>query len=78
MLHVIQRRHAADPIIVHPDVRRMLLDMKAQIQVGRALCYGCAMAADAGDKAREDLLTPIARQIISMGAEGGGNVGEER
>ncbi len=25
-----------------------------------------------------DLLTPIARQIISMGAEGGGNVGEER
>ena len=59
-------------IIEHPDVRRMLMTMKAKIEAARALCYATALAADAADafesdadaaaaKAREDLLTPIAK-----------------
>jgi hypothetical protein len=35
--------------------------MRAKIQAGRALCYATAVAADMGDKAREDLLTPLAK-----------------
>jgi alkylation response protein AidB-like acyl-CoA dehydrogenase len=30
---------AADPIIVHPDVRRMLLTQKALVEGGRVLCF---------------------------------------
>ncbi len=60
------------PIIQHADVRRMLLTMKAQTQASRAICYACAQAADlavahpneavrAAQKAREEILTPIAK-----------------
>ncbi len=59
-------------IIDHPDVRRMLLTMKAKIEAGRAICYAAAVAADAAEhaedaedrgaaKGREELLTPIAK-----------------
>jgi alkylation response protein AidB-like acyl-CoA dehydrogenase len=62
----------ASPILMHADVRRMLLTMKAHVQAGRAICYATAIAADlavrAPDeiarktaKARADLLTPIAK-----------------
>lgn len=37
---------AADPIIVHPDVRRMLLTQKALVEGGRVLAYEAAMALD--------------------------------
>ena len=36
---------AADPIIVHPDVRRMLLTMKAVAEGGRAMVYVVAPAS---------------------------------
>jgi alkylation response protein AidB-like acyl-CoA dehydrogenase len=36
----------ADPIIVHPDVRRMLLTMKAYIEGMRALAYWVGMLVD--------------------------------
>ena len=36
----------ADPIIVHPDVRRMLLTMKAVAEGGRAMVYECALLTD--------------------------------
>ncbi|MEZ5938767.1 MAG: acyl-CoA dehydrogenase family protein [Hyphomonadaceae bacterium] len=49
------------PIIAHPDVFRMLATMKAKVMAARAICYACAAAADAGDEAREGLLTPIAK-----------------
>ncbi|HQR48812.1 MAG TPA: acyl-CoA dehydrogenase [Steroidobacteraceae bacterium] len=59
-------------IIRHPDVRRMLLAMRALTQASRAICYytaACldraAHAADAAAaetwQARADLLTPIAK-----------------
>jgi alkylation response protein AidB-like acyl-CoA dehydrogenase len=68
------------PILLHADVRRMLLGMKARIQAGRAICYATAVAADralqgeaeqrAFWRAREDLLTPIAKAwCTDMGVE---------
>jgi alkylation response protein AidB-like acyl-CoA dehydrogenase len=56
-----ERKQGGALIIEHPDVRRMLMTMKAKIQAGRAICYATAVAADAGDRAVEDLLTPIAK-----------------
>jgi acyl-CoA dehydrogenase len=60
------------PIIRHPDVRRMLLTMRALTQASRALCYYTASCLDraghatdaavaATMQARADLLTPIAK-----------------
>ncbi len=59
-------------IIRHPDVRRMLLTMKAQIDAMRALTYytaaqidlskgGADAAARAAAQARVDLLTPVVK-----------------
>jgi len=56
-----ERQQGGGPIVNHPDVRRMLMSMRAKIQAGRAMCYATAVAADAGDKSREDLLTPVAK-----------------
>ncbi|HUP73399.1 MAG TPA: acyl-CoA dehydrogenase [Acidimicrobiales bacterium] len=63
---------AASPIIEHPDVRRMLLTMKAYVEAMRALCYVNAAAIDRGHAAADDatrvanqeladLLTPISK-----------------
>ena len=59
------------PIIEHPDVRRMLLTMRALTSASRSICYACAHAIDmarASDgetkqfwQERADLLTPIAK-----------------
>ena len=59
-------------IIRHPDVQRMLATMAANVQAARAICYACGAAADLAEhhpdeatrkaaKAREDLLTPLAK-----------------
>ncbi len=65
----------ADPIIVHPDVRRMLLTQKAFAEGGRALLYYLALQGDIVDKGGEDeakaaddlmsLLTPIAKAFLT-------------
>lgn len=66
---------AADPIIVHPAVRNMLLTQKAFAEGGRALIYFCAQLVDkvklASDeeKAEADallaFLTPIAKAFLT-------------
>jgi alkylation response protein AidB-like acyl-CoA dehydrogenase len=67
---------AADPIIVHPDVRRMLLTQKAFSEGGRALVYLAAQQNDivkkgedeAERKAADELLgflTPIAKAFLT-------------
>ena len=59
-------------IIHHPDVRRMLLDMRARIEAARGLTYLAAAAMDtanhaddvaevANAQARVDLLTPVVK-----------------
>ncbi len=42
--------HAADPILVHPDVRRMLLTMRAFNEGARALAYWTGMQLDIAEK----------------------------
>jgi acyl-CoA dehydrogenase len=60
------------PLIVYPDVKRMLLTMRALTGAARAICYATAMALDrserSGDAAarraahdRLSLLTPVAK-----------------
>ncbi|MFN0023291.1 MAG: acyl-CoA dehydrogenase C-terminal domain-containing protein [Parvularculaceae bacterium] len=67
---------AADPIIVHPDVRRMLLEQKATIEGGRAWMYWSALHADllhkspdAGDRQKADdylgLMTPVLKAYLT-------------
>lgn len=41
---------AADPIIVHPDVRKMLLTMRAQIEGARALALWVGTAVDVAER----------------------------
>jgi alkylation response protein AidB-like acyl-CoA dehydrogenase len=66
----------ADPIIVHPDVRRMLMDMKAFTEGARAFCYWTALQGDleqispdpgvrerAAD--RMSLLTPVVKAFLT-------------
>lgn len=66
---------AADPIIVHPEVRKMLLTQKAFAEGARALIYYCATLVDRvklldGDERKEAdellaLLTPIAKAFLT-------------
>lgn len=71
----------ADPIIVHPDVRRMLMVMKSSTEAGRALAVYMGMQLDRA-KHSEDaavrqsandrvaLLTPVAKSMFTdMGLE---------
>ena len=63
-----QGKTASGTIVDHADVRRMLLEMKADVFASRAILMACAvaidMAAATGDaawKAHAALLTPIAK-----------------
>src|SRR5881394_3658507 len=69
---VAKKGDGLDPIIVHPDVKRMLLQMRAMTAAARSICYATAVALDvsvrandakvrADAAARGALLTPIAK-----------------
>jgi len=76
-------------IVEHPDVRRMLLRMKAQTQAARALVYYAfgqldrARAGDAEAEKRVELLTPLAKahgtdlgnEVASLGVQVHGGMG---
>jgi acyl-CoA dehydrogenase len=62
----------SDPIIVHPDVKRMLMQMRSMTAAARTICYATAVALDVSTRAtdakvraaaaaRGALLTPIAK-----------------
>ncbi len=66
----------ADPIIVHPDVRRMLLTCKALIEGGRVMSYHAGLqldiahaATDAAEREQADalagFLTPIVKACLT-------------
>ncbi|MEM1105899.1 MAG: acyl-CoA dehydrogenase [Pseudomonadota bacterium] len=82
------------PILHHADVRRMLTTMRARVMAARAICLATGVAADLADharddasraaaKAREDLLTPIAKawstdigvDVASLGVQVHGGMG---
>lgn len=67
-----QAGNGADPIIVHPDVKRMLMQMRALTAAARTICYATAVALDVSVRAtdtktrslaaaRGALLTPVAK-----------------
>ena len=66
---------AADPIIVHPDVRRMLLESKAFVEGGQALVLWTALQADLQGSADEatatkakdymGLITPVVKAYLT-------------
>ena len=80
---------ASVPIIEHPDVRRMLLRMKAQTQAARALVYYAAGQVDRatlgldGAKNRLEIVTPLAKahgtdlgnEVASLGVQIHGGMG---
>src|SRR5262249_57576670 len=62
----------SDTIIVHPDVKRMLMQMKSMTAAARSICYATAVALDVAVRAKDAkvrsdaaargaLLTPIAK-----------------
>ncbi|WP_029009274.1 acyl-CoA dehydrogenase [Azospirillum halopraeferens] len=60
------------PIVEHPDVRRMLLTMRALTAAGRAIAYATAEAIDRAEhgdddaaQARADLLTPVTKAFCT-------------
>jgi len=57
---------AADPIIQHPDVRRMLLTQKAFAEGGRALSYFLAKQTDIERYAAEESAKETADQLLSL------------
>lgn len=75
----------ADPIIVHPDVRRMLLTQKAISEGGRILIYYAAQLVDVETYGEEDskkdasdllaLLTPIAKAFLTEAGFESANLG---
>src|SRR5947209_1161443 len=65
-------RSGSSPIIAHPDVKRMLLTMRALTRAARALSYATAVAIDRAKRAADEaartaaqeraaLLTPVAK-----------------
>ncbi len=71
----------SDPIMVHPDVKRMLMQMRALTAAARTICYATAVALDVATRAtdakvradaaaRGALLTPIAKAFSTdIGSE---------
>ncbi len=85
---------AGGAIYGHPDVRRMLMLMKAKTEAARAICLTTGVLADlarlagseeqrAAAKARQELLTPIAKawstdvgvEVASLGVQVHGGMG---
>ena len=56
----------ADPIIVHPDVRRMLMDSRAFIEGARALTYYTAIHSDLADKAEDEATRQKAEDYMAL------------
>ncbi|HEV7417321.1 MAG TPA: acyl-CoA dehydrogenase family protein, partial [Tianweitania sediminis] len=67
---------AADPIIVHPDIRRSLLTMRAYTEGGRALQLWTALKSDLANRAEDEkereqaddllsLMTPVVKGVLT-------------
>ena len=78
------------PLIAYPDVKRMLLTMRALTQAARTICYTTALALDRSERLsdpaahdRLSLLTPVAKafstdianEVTSLGVQVHGGMG---
>jgi alkylation response protein AidB-like acyl-CoA dehydrogenase len=73
---VAGQKEGMSPIIAHPDVKRMLLTMRALTGAARAICYATAVAIDRAHRStdektrsaaneRASLLTPVAKAFAT-------------
>jgi alkylation response protein AidB-like acyl-CoA dehydrogenase len=71
-----ERAQGGAPIITYPDVRRMLLTMRALTRAARCICYAAAVALDRAERSKDEsarkaaherasLLTPIAKAFAT-------------
>lgn len=56
----------ADPIIVHPDVRRMLMEQKAFIEGARAFAYWTALHGDLSHRSEDEKLREKAEDYMGL------------
>ncbi|MGJ8537674.1 MAG: acyl-CoA dehydrogenase C-terminal domain-containing protein [Parasphingopyxis sp.] len=56
----------ADPLFVHPDVRRMLMESKAYLEASRALCIWGGLQVDLAHKAQTEEERQVADDMISL------------
>ena len=56
----------ADPLFVHPDVRRVLMEAKAQLEGARALCLWGGLQVDLSHKAVGEAERQAADDLISL------------
>ena len=56
----------ADPIIVHPDVRRMLMESRCVIEAGRALTLWVGLLVDLSEKAANEEERQRADDLVSL------------
>jgi acyl-CoA dehydrogenase len=56
----------SSPIIAHPDVKRMLLTMRALTRAARALCYATAVALDRAQRSTDEAARTAAHQRASL------------
>ena len=56
----------ADPIIVHPDVRRMLMDSRAFIEGARAFLYWVALYGDLQEKSPDEDVRQKAKDYMAL------------
>jgi acyl-CoA dehydrogenase len=74
--HASGGQSGSSPIIAHPDVKRMLLTMRALTRAARAICYATAVALDRAQRSpdeaerkaaheRASLLTPVAKAFAT-------------
>ena len=54
------------PIVAHPDVRRMLLTMRALTAAARCICYATAIAIDRSQRAPDEAARQAAHELASL------------
>src|SRR6185437_4182626 len=48
-----EKGNGSDPIIAHPDIKRMLMQMRAMTAAARSICYATAVALDVAVRAKD-------------------------
>jgi hypothetical protein len=59
-------KEGMSPIITHPDVKRMLLTMRALTAAARAICYANAVALDRAERGTDDASRNAAHELASL------------
>jgi alkylation response protein AidB-like acyl-CoA dehydrogenase len=62
----VEPNERADPIFVHPDIRRMLMDAKVFTEGSRAFCLWSALQADLSEKAQTPEEREAAHDMLSL------------